>query len=372
MYDSPPNWWIALWAIALFCVALTCALSARMVALHRQAAKKAGFGFVMNDGPRCARIVQLLCMPPIFSISSAVQITLPSATNAMAFIRTVVFAWTAWRTMQLLYILGGGASYSSAVAPKEPVRAFAKPPCCCCVCKVTHFKPFICGQHPLRVMVFGVWQFMLIAPTIGLLDLLYKMIAPYDTSKQLPLTIILLISTLTCSWNYRSFIEFFDVVIKQNNPGLKGKQIAMFVQMQVIISKLLDMILDLALAKPYDNGHWKMPRGDYAGIISGWIMCVIELVLMVHACRALPVNMYPPQPNYETGIPLDFVAMMELSGIRPSDWNRLKEFNTLVSGRDHAHSDVMELDDTHPAASTLGKSDDMLELPLPVATLCQR
>ncbi len=115
-------------------------------------------------------------------------------------------------------MLGGGASYVIAVAPQVPVRAFAKPPSRSCVRKVTHFKPFISDYDPLHVMVFGVWQIVLIAPAIGLLDLLYKTIAHYDTSKKLALTIILLISTLTCSWNYSSFIEIFDNDIEENKP----------------------------------------------------------------------------------------------------------------------------------------------------------
>mmetsp|Transcript_30898 Transcript_30898/g.98561 ORF Transcript_30898/g.98561 Transcript_30898/m.98561 type:complete len:386 (-) Transcript_30898:138-1295(-) len=358
MYDMAPVAFVICWTIALLCVVATIGLMVQPILLHMRAARKAGFVY-SSFGARADRVVSLLILPPAYSLTAACQMMLPGLALTMSFIRTVLFAWSAWRLMQLMFILGGGATWILAALPKEPVRAFAQPPCCCLRCPVTLQKELCCGWKPIRWMIFGVRQFTVVAPLLGLLDIMNKTRNPDDDTKKWPLTIAMLIGTIICSWSYKAFTALVAPIVHKFNPTHKTNLMVFFIQGHMILCKLPDLIINLALREPYhNNGHWTMPRDYYAAILSGWVICIVELLLALVARKMLTADMYPTEPDLENGIPLDMLATLEMNGVDTKAWSQLTAFRRDETQRDRAYSGAMEMEVTHPAAATMGKTTE--------------
>jgi len=328
--DTPPTL-LFMWGAGCFCTLLTLFTSFYNIRQHMEAARTQGFGqdeLITSFGIRADRIMQLLLVPVVCSLSGAVQMFLPGTANVMSLLRSIQLAFAMVRLIELLFILNGSQQQIVSKLPREPQRIFATPPFCCLCCPVL---PKLCH---LRFFVVGVQQFMLILPVMGVVDV-YLGHRFDDDSKQKKLSgIIVTISTMLGMWAFKSLLP----LITQSIDGLDSKSLSSmehFLLFQMMAAKLLEKILPFAVPGDFEGTSWIMPHDTFIEILTGFIICVLQLSLSTLGLQAyLADEIMYPAVDFESDLPPDTMAALDMSGVDPSKWQRLQHWKEAASPTD--------------------------------------
>jgi len=359
MYNQPPAWFVAVWIASAVCFIVVAGVTVANVRRHMRAARQAGLGFGSSMGPRADLIVFTLWLPLVYSSTGLMQTFSPPGVAFMSFIRVCYMAMAATRVITLLFMLAGGQQYVSSMLPKQPVRAFAKPPCCCLVCKVQLTKRYL-GRRPLWWMVIGVRQFSWTAPVVGLFDILAQERFESNQPRLVPITILLTLVTLVAMYCYRCLTKLIAPLTKELTGLRKTTAMAAFLQLHFLASKLPDLIVNLIVKSDYNNTIWVLPEQDYSAMLSGAFVCALEIPIVLLGWKAFPLELYPAEPDYGGAMPLDMIATLQVCGIDTSKWEALSPFRRPV--RQVTKDEIMVMEPTHPAAAVVvGKNEDSPE-----------
>lgn len=329
MYQDAPWWCIIFWVL---CPVILIAVTANSILLarsHIERAKKVGFlGYPVSHGVRADFILFLLALPPIYAMTGVLQVFRPTAEPVTAFVRTCFFSLAAIKVVRLIYILAGGRQYIEDLLPTDPIKAFAAPPCCCffmlpcCKCSV-HKKIF--GLQQTQIMVLGVRQFVVTAPAIGLVELMLKAKLGDGQPATTSIGVLLMLTTMWCMWSFNSLKGLVAAMVKLISPKYGLNQMIMYVQLHMLMCKIIDLVLLFAVKKEYKNKSWTMPPNTLSALIGAIVMSVCVLVVSLLGRKAFCVQDMYPEPMH-AGAPLDLVPLIELHGIDIKDWPALSEY----------------------------------------------
>ena len=271
--------------------------------------------------------MKLLLMPLTFAVTAALQMFLPGAAELLSLLRTCQLALSMNMIIELLFILNGSQKQIVTNLPEEPVPVFGKPPLCCI------FGWSCCAQKVqlwhLRFFVFGLQQFTVILPLVGLIDAFNQPYAESGIFANLDKAfgIIVTVSTLFGMWSFKCLLPLMTDSVR-TRAASKSKLDAMeqFLLLQMLFSKLTDKVLPLIVKDDLHASGWTMPNALFVQVLVGFLTCVIQLFLATLGLRAYEASpeMYPPV-NFETDLPPDTLAVLDMGGIDPDRWVRLQE-----------------------------------------------
>merc|ERR1711948_98882 len=97
-----------------------------------------------------------------------------------------------------------------------------------------------------------------------------------------------------------------------------------FVIIQMLQSKLLGVVISLAVTQDLTTPSWTMPQEQWALIVQGFAVCVVQMLLAFFGKKSFLATeiMYPPV-DYKAGFPPDAVALLDMNGIDPVEWTKL-------------------------------------------------
>jgi len=331
MYDNPPMLLRIFWIVGSICTVLAVGISMYNIKQHAACAHLQGFGqdeLISSFGARASRIMKLLLMPLTFAVTAAIQMFLPGAAELLALLRTCQLALSMNVIIELLFILNGSQKHIVAHLPEEPIAVFGKPPLCCI------FGWACCAQKVqlwhLRFFVFGLQQFTVILPVVGLIDSFNQ---SYAESKLFATTdkacgIIVTLSTLFGMWSFKCLLPLMTDSIR-TSAASQSKLDAMeqFLLLQMMSSKLMDKLLPLLVKNDLQAEGWTMPNALFLQVLTGFLTCIIQFLLATLGLRAYEAGagLYPPV-NFATDLPPDTLALLDMDGIDPDRWVRLQEF----------------------------------------------
>eukprot|EP00439_Symbiodinium_sp_Y106_P079344 s440_g18.t1 len=267
----------------------------------------------------------LLLMPLTFAATSALQMFLPGAAELLALLRTCQLALSMNVIIELLFILNGSQKQIVGQLPEEPIAVFGKPPLCCLCCKQK-----VQLWH-LRFFVFGLQQFMVTLPVVGVIDAYnhpYADSGPFATTDKI-CGIVVTVSTLFGMWSFKCLLPLMTNSIK-NQANVNAME--HFVLLQMILSRLLEKVLQLAVRDDLESESWVMPNSVFVSIITGFITCVCQVGLAVLGLGSYTADasMYPAV-DFSSGLPPDTIAVLDMGGIDPDKWQRLRELQDTVA-----------------------------------------
>jgi len=324
IYDEPPMGFIFMWVASALTAAITVCISVYTLNRHGDAAKRVGFtrGRLISLGIRADLVSFLLTMPVSYSVSAAIQVFNPTMTGVMSFVRMLHFSASLFKCVSLLNVLGGGFENLRAALPKEPIKAFAAPPLCCfffwpcCKFRVT--------RDHVRILIFAMKQFAFLAPTLTLLDLLNtERRRPSADWRSIVLLVLMTGTSMPAMWGFNAMSGLIAPIVQGLHNEYSAVGIGKFVNAHMLVGKIVDMILRLVVKKDYVAARWTLPSHEWAAMISGLILCIVELLLALLAIRLFPWDerMYPTSCDRESGcLPLDTMALLQLNGIRTEEW----------------------------------------------------
>lgn len=326
-HDSPPTL-LFMWGSGCFCAVLTIVTTIYNTRQHMGAATSQGFGqdeLITSFGVRADRIMQLLLVPAVCSITAVVQMFLPGAANVMALVRSVQLAFAMVRLIELLFILNGSQQHIVSRLPKEKRPIFASPPCCFLRC------PVLPELWHLRFFVVGVQQFMFILPLMGILDIYFEHRYADDSAAKKFSGIVVTLSTMFGMWSFKSLLP----LITDSIDGLKGHSLGSmehFLLFQMLAAKLLEKALPFLVPGDFDGNSWVMPHDIFMHILTGFILCVLQLSLSTLGLQAYVADaaMYP-SVNYDTELPPDTLATLDMNGVDPHKFRRLDAWVTAAA-----------------------------------------
>ncbi|CAE7577950.1 unnamed protein product [Symbiodinium sp. KB8] len=325
IYDNPPMLLRIFWIVGSICAVLAVGVSMYNIKQHAACAHLQGFGqdeLISSFGARASRIMKLLLMPLTFAVTAALQMFLPGAAELLALLRTCQLALSMNVIIELLFILNGSQKQIVAHLPEEPIAVFGKPPLCCI------FGWGCCAQKVqlwhLRFFVFGLQQFMVILPVVGLIDSFNQ---SYAESNLFATTvkacgIIVTVSTLFGMWSFKCLLPLMTDSIR-TSAASQSKLDAMeqFLLLQMMSSKLMDKLLPLLVKNDLQAEGWTMPNALFLQVLTGFLTCIIQFLLATLGLRAYEAGagLYPPV-NFATDLPPDTLALLDMDGIDPDRW----------------------------------------------------
>jgi len=278
-----------------------------------------------------------------------------------AFVRTLHFSASLLRCISLLNVLGGGFENLSATLPVEPIKAFNSPPLCCLFCwpcckrRVT--------REDIRILVFAMRQFAFVAPLLTLLDLLTteRGRTKHD-ARSIIVLVLIMCTSMPAMWGFNAMSGLIAPIVQELHKEHAAVGIGKFVNAHLIIGKTVDLILRLALKENYVTGRWSLPHEEWAAMISGLVLCIVELLLALLGMQLFPWDerMYPTSCDRESGgLPLDTIVLLQLNGIRTHEWAVFRNHglgNKESSDGCRVDNKVLEARGQH---LTYGKSEDL-------------
>ena len=278
-------------------------------------------------------MIALLLMPVTFSVTAALQMFLPGAAELMSLLRTCQLAVSMNVIIELLFILNGSQKQIVKSLPEEPIAVFGKPPLCCI------FGWGCCAQKVqlwhLRFFVMGLQQFMVILPIVGVFDAFNQPFADSGVFSKLDKVfgIIVAVSTLLGTWSFKCLIPLMTESISStvvSQASLNAME--QFVVLQMLTCRLLEKVLELIIRDDLKGHSWVMPNPAFVKIVTGFITCICQLGLAITALWSYSANtaMYPPV-NFNADLPPDTLAVLDMGGIDPDKWHRLRELRDAVA-----------------------------------------
>lgn len=82
----------------------------------------------------------------------------------------------------------------------------------------------------------------------------------------------------------------------------------------LVVCRLLDWIMSLAVRDGLDNSAWVMPLQHYSTMLGGFIICILQLLLPFLGVKAFPSCMYPASHDCDH-MTFDMVAVLDMNGI---------------------------------------------------------
>lgn len=352
LLSHPPGWLIALWLVGVGCTAYTVLVSYRQTLEHVRAGRESGYGgnpfASFSFGPRANRMLHLLLMPPILSISAVCQMVLPSAEPLCSLLRTIQVSLAVLRLAELLFILAGGWTRVQACLPKEPIKPFAQPPLCFFACSR------VVTEDDIRLMAAGLRQFGWGAPLLGTIDAYFTAVKPdHQGAIRSILVALYSVTTVIGMWSFNNIYVLLTRSLRSHHGPQRDRQA--FVTMQMVSVKLVGLILRGVLPEGgYTNGrYWTMPRDDLSAVISGFFVCVVQLLLCLLGRRAFPASrrLYPT-PDFGAGYPQDLLATLQMSGLSQGAYEVLRGLEAAATMTDSESSSSSCSDDE--ASGALG------------------
>jgi len=353
MYDEPPLGFVIMWGASASATLSTVFISVYTVNRHAEAAKRLGFtrGRLISLGIRADLVTFLLTLTTSYSVSAAIQVFNPSIAGVMAFVRILHFSASLFRCVSLFNVLGGGVENLRAALPEEPIKAFNASPLCCFFCWPC------CRRHvtreDIRILVFAMKQFAVIAPLLALLDLVNtERRRSEDDARSVILLILVACTSMAAMWGFNAMSGLVAPIVQELHKEHAAVGMGKFVNAHLIVGKLTDLILRLALKENYVTSSWSLPREEWAAMVSGFVLCIVELLLALLGMRLFPWDerMYPASCDRELGgLPLDTIALLQLNGIRTEEWPVFKN---------HSFGNNKEEIGAHGPLMTYGKSQD--------------
>mmetsp|Transcript_6804 Transcript_6804/g.15784 ORF Transcript_6804/g.15784 Transcript_6804/m.15784 type:complete len:396 (-) Transcript_6804:90-1277(-) len=330
MYEDPPGMLRFFWIAGTVSAIVAGAISVYNIRLHIRAAKAQGFGqdeLMKSYGARANRLIALLLMPLTFSLTAAVQMFLPGAAELLSLMRTCQMALSMNLIVELLFLLNGSQKQIVSNLPQEPIAVFGKPPLCCI------FGWSCCAQKVklghLRFFVFGLQQFMVLLPLVGVIDAFNQPYVEHGVFASLDKICgtIAAVSTLVGMWSFKCLLPLMTETI--STKSMDKSRLGMmeqYVLMQMLFNRLMEKVLPIALKSDLQAKSWVMPNAHFLQIVTGFITCVVQLLLALLALQAFSVGheMYPPV-NFGADLPPDTLAILDMGGIDPDKWTRLQE-----------------------------------------------
>eukprot|EP00419_Tripos_fusus_P084410 CAMPEP_0172865414 /NCGR_PEP_ID=MMETSP1075-20121228/81392_1 /TAXON_ID=2916 /ORGANISM="Ceratium fusus, Strain PA161109" /LENGTH=387 /DNA_ID=CAMNT_0013714441 /DNA_START=63 /DNA_END=1226 /DNA_ORIENTATION=- len=338
IYDEPPWVFVAMWAGSAVAAGSAVLISVYTLNKHAQAAERLGFtrGRLISLGIRADLVTFLLTMPLSYSVSAAIQVFNPSMGGVMGFIRILHFSASLFKCVSLINVLGGGSENLRATLPKEPIKVFNAPPLCCLFCWPCCKRRV--SREDLRIMVFAIRQFAFLAPLLTLLDILNtERRRPEDDARSISVLVLILCTTMPAMWGFNALNGLLAPMVQELHNEHAAVGIGKFVNLHMVVGKILDIVLRLAVKENYDTRKWSLPQNEWATMISGLVLCVVELILALLGMRLFPWDerMYPTSCSKSGGeFPLDTLALLQLNGVRTEEWKvfeNLKPGNTASS-----------------------------------------
>ncbi|CAK0883678.1 unnamed protein product [Prorocentrum cordatum] len=223
LLSHTPGWLVALWLVGGCCTACTVLVSYRQTLEHVRAGRESGYGgnpfASFSFGPRASRMLHLLLMPPMLSVSAVFQMVLPSAEPLCSLLRTVQVSLAVLRLAELLFILAGGWTRLQARLPKEPVKAFGQPPLCCFVCSK------VVTEDDIRMMTAGIRQFSWSAPLLGTIDAYFQAVQPdHQGMIRSVLVALVAVTTVTGMWSFNNLYALLTRALGSGEGTQKDRQ----------------------------------------------------------------------------------------------------------------------------------------------------
>ncbi|CAJ1354420.1 unnamed protein product [Effrenium voratum] len=332
MYEDPPTVLAVIWCLGIFCAICTCTISAFHMRSHFKAAREQGLGhheLLMSLGPRADRVIQLLLVPAFFSVTGAAQMLVPGADGILSFLRIAQLSFAMVKIVELLFLLSGSQQHILDNLPKEPVNLFAKFPMCL-------FCGFRCCAHRvrlghLRFFVAGLQQFVCIMPMVGAIDVYLQTRGEVEDADTLKvLGTIVALSTFFGLWSFKCLLPLIadTIFVEDLDPG-RVAAMERFILLQMMAVKLLGMIVPKLVTENLQGPSWEMPNQFYVSILNGFMMCLVQLPLAIlGSCAYTADEGLYPELDYEADLPPDAIALMDMSGIDPSQWKRLRRMSS--------------------------------------------
>ena len=275
----------------------------------------------------------LLLMPLTFSVTAALQMFLPGAAELLSLLRTCQLALSVNVIIELLFILNGSQKQIVTHLPEEPIPVYGKPPLCCifgwscCARKVKLWH--------LRFFVFGLQQFVVILPVVGLIDSFNQPYAQSGIFAKIDKMcgFVATVSTLFGLWCFKCLLPLMTESISSDTlTQANVNAMEHFVVWQMLLTRLLEKVLQKLVRKDFEGESWVMPSYVSVKILTGFITCVCQLGLAITALRSYAATsaLYPPV-NYATDLPPDTFAVLDMGGIDPDKWHRLRELREILS-----------------------------------------
>jgi len=333
-HDTPPTL-LFMWGAGSFCAVLTLVASFYNIRLHMAAANAQGFGqeeLITSFGVRADRIMQLLLVPAVCSITGVVEMFIPGSSDLMSFIRTIQLAFAMVRLIELLFILNGTQQHIVSKLPQEPRSIFASPPLCCLRCSV------VPQLSHLRLFVAGVQQFMILLPMMGVLDVYLGHRFADDSLPKKFSSIVVTLSTMLGMWAFKCLLP----LLTESVEGLDQRTVGSmehFLMFQMMAAKLLEKVLPLVVPGNFTGKSWVMPHDVFIVILTGFILCVLQLSLATLGLQAYVADesMYP-KVNFDSDLPPDTLAALDMSGVDPHKWRLLEDWAKKSTTRESAAS----------------------------------
>lgn len=315
-HDTPPTL-LFMWGSGCFCALLTVATTVYNIRQHMTAARAQGFGqdeLITSFGVRADRIMQLLLVPAVCSITGVVQMFLPGTANVMSLLRSIQLAFAMVRLIELLFILNGSQQHIVSKLPQEQRPIFASPPCCCLRC------PVLPQLWHLRFFVIGVQQFMFILPLMGVFDVYLGTRFDEDSAQKKFSGIVVTVSTMLGMWTFKCLLPLITEGLDTRSLG----SMEHFLLFQMMAAKLLEKVLPLVVPGDFEANSWVMPHDIFMEVLTGFILCVLQLSLATLGLQAYVADetMYP-KVDYDSELPPDTLAAVDMSGVDPHKWRRL-------------------------------------------------
>merc|ERR1711971_215726 len=137
-------------------------------------------------------------------------------------------------------------------------------------------------------------------------------------------------------------------IVKDENPGFRPRYVTAFVSLHMILCKLLDLAVTIAIHDNFEGEEGILEREKWAGMLSGFFICIVELCFALVGRVAFPVDLYPPAADFSNGLPLDFAECLELNGIDVEKWDQI---TALIRTTTHWSRDPTSVRQTPPANS---------------------
>jgi len=362
IYDDPPWGFIIMWVVSAMAAVSTLSISLYTVNKHAEAAKRLGFtrGRMISLGIRADLVTFLLMLPASYSVSAVIQVFNPSIAGVMAFIRILHFSASLFKCVSLFNVLAGGFDILRAALPEEPIKAFNAPPLCCFFwwpCCKRRVK-----REDIRTLVVAIRQFAFFAPVFALMDLLNTERGRTEVDfRSIVVLIFVTCTSMIAMWGFNALSSLIAPTVQELHKEYAAVGMGKFVNAHMIVGKIVDMILRLAVRAHYVTPRWSLPDEQWAAMISGLVLCIVELLLALLGMRLFPWDerMYPTSCDRESGgLPLDTIALLQLNGIRTDEWAVFRNLgNCNKESSEHNVQDAKVLN-AHGLQVTYGRSKD--------------
>jgi hypothetical protein len=212
-------------------------------------------------------------------------------------------------------------------------------------------------------MEVGVKQFVIFGPFLGLIHIVCH---ERFGAESLTVKVLFILIAITSMWNFWCFnnlVALIRPVMERSAPTLRVGVFSKFVFLHIILNTGPDAILGFLVKNGYRYGDdWEVTAHTWATIISGFILCVLELPLAMMGQRAFhnDEEMYPAHdPSDHNAVPLDTMAVLEFNGLNVTKFPGLQIYLKAAAAATQADKTCPEpqiMDSPTATGSSVSKS----------------